>query len=100
VTHFSKLVDYLVTFPNVRQLGIEVDSASGRRITDSQTSLRHSGLALLYQLSFPESLIDFAKDSLQKLEKEENPNVTNALAKKAAKRRAVLKVSHPASEQC
>ncbi|PJF18772.1 msh4 meiotic DNA crossover [Paramicrosporidium saccamoebae] len=96
----SRLVDYLVTFPNVRQMAIEVDSVSGRRVTENLVNLRHSGLALLYELSFPETFIDFCKESLQKLEKEENPSVTSALAKKAAKRRSVLKTVLGEDGQC
>lgn len=67
MTHFDKLVEYLNTFPNVKQLFIDTSMGNGRRIVEGQHTLHYNPINLLRQLSFPDKMIDYISDNLLKV---------------------------------
>ena len=65
VTHFDKLVSYLNSFPNVKQVTISVEAGKNHELSEGPRKVQHSGVAMLEKLLFPQEIQTFSKEMLR-----------------------------------
>lgn len=67
VTHFSRLIEYLETFPNVKRVSLHHEPTGGRKVKVGGGKLTRGGIKLLSKLGFAANIINEATVMLEKV---------------------------------